>query len=225
MKKLLTYGLLLVAVIGLGAFVYNQVHDQPLSLNQSTSDPKTVDDSIITTEELKTEDEEKKTKLSQKTSQEKNVTMTTLEEEKDPFKHLDVESVLIKDQTEKTIQLSENFGRPMVINVWATWCPPCRKEMPYFQRAWEQYQGDIDFYMINATHSKPGETSEAVNEYVAELDLNLPIYFDVNFSTMLALQATFLPTTIFINADGEVVHHQLGLMGEDQLLEKIEELL
>ncbi|MCR8968572.1 TlpA disulfide reductase family protein [Facklamia sp. 7083-14-GEN3] len=225
MKKLLTYGLLLIAIIGFGSYIYNKVQDQNLSIEQTEPIQETVSEIDSTTSQPSEKVSEEKEISFQSSREESSQSNSTKEEKPDPYGHLKVESVLIKDQADKSMTLSENFGRPMVVNVWATWCPPCKKEMPYFQTAWEDYQEDIDFYMINATNSQPGETKEAVNEFLEDLNLTLPVFYDVNFSAMMSLQATFLPSTIFINEEGEVVYHHIGLISEKQLLEQIEELL
>ncbi|MGF3065926.1 TlpA family protein disulfide reductase [Facklamia sp. P12945] len=225
MKKLLTYGLLLIVIIGLGGFIYNKVQDQSLSIDKKETIQETVNEIDLTFNKTSEEVIEGKEVSLQTSREESSQLNSTNEEKQDRYGHLNVDSVRIKDQVDKSMTLSENFGRPMVVNVWATWCPPCKKEMPYFQTAWEDYQEDIDFYMINATNSQPGETKEAVNEYLEDLNLTLPVFYDVNFSTMMSLQATFLPATIFINEEGEVVYHHIGLINEKQLLEQIEELL
>ena len=75
-----------------------------------------------------------------------------------------------------TVRLSDLRGQPVIINFWATWCPPCRKEMPDFQEVYDRYRADgLQFFAINV-----GESRVAVRDFADRLGLHLPILIDAD---------------------------------------------
>lgn len=238
MKKIYMYIILLVVLLGIGGLIYSQARKQNLSLSsdQNASTEGELDRmtsleetsskleglSLKTTEEVMESEESMNFSESKHSESQADLNPIQDETEKRKFDHTKIE---FTDEEGKTISLSHQMGRPMVINMWATWCEPCKEELPDLQKAWEEYQEEIDFYLVNATYSQPTETEEAVSEFKAEMDLNVPIYYDVDFSTMIAMKANFLPTTLFVNAEGEVVHHQLGLLSAEEIESYIQRIL
>lgn len=122
---------------------------------------------------------------------------------------------------EEVIQLASNLGKPTLINIWATWCPPCRDEMPYFDTAYQEYGDEIEFVMINALNSRPTETKEAALAFVDEMELTMPIYFDQNGSNQLEFTANMLPLTALLDADGEVIEVVRGQVSPAKLKQLI----
>ena len=116
-------------------------------------------------------------------------------------------------------------GKPAVVNIWATWCNPCRQEMPEFQKVWEDYQEDVNFYLVNALDSKPTETKEKVEKFLEELNFKMPIYYDYHLKTMAVANAVFFPTTLFIDSEGQVVHYQFGQMNQAAIEKQLQQLL
>ncbi|WP_347332450.1 TlpA disulfide reductase family protein [Marinimicrobium locisalis] len=103
-------------------------------------------------------------------------------------------------------------GRPMVINLWATWCPPCRREMPVLADA-QQSEKDIVFLFINQ-----GEGPNTINQYLEEEQLGLDnILLDQQSYTMRQLGANGLPSTYFFNSDGELVDTHFGALSSASL--------
>lgn len=105
-------------------------------------------------------------------------------------------------------------GQPTIINIWASWCPPCKEEMPLFEEYAQKYNEDIRFIMLNATQSRPTETQEVALNYLEEEGLDLPIYFDVDFNSQIAFGARSLPTTIVIDENGDVIVYYPGQVTE-----------
>ena len=101
-------------------------------------------------------------------------------------------------------------GKPAILNIWASWCPPCKEEMPIFEEYSEQYKDNIHFIMLNATQSRPTETVDAALTYLETEGLNLPIYFDIDFNGQIAFGARTLPTTIVIDNKGDVLVYYPG---------------
>ena len=116
------------------------------------------------------------------------------------------------------------FGKPTIINIWASWCPPCREEMPYFLEAYRQYGDKVNFVMINATGSHPDETAEKAQAYLKEAGLtDLPIYYDDQRQNQIAFNAVSLPTTYILNAKGEIIKRGQGSVPREELLCRSEE--
>lgn len=120
------------------------------------------------------------------------------------------------DAEGNTVQLHSLLDKPTIINVWASWCPPCREEMPYFQAQYDQHHEDINFIMLNATGSRPTETKEEADAFLAEFDYTFPIYYDPNFSNQFQLGVTSLPSTYIIEADGKA-SRIIGMVPESTL--------
>ncbi|MGQ9427025.1 redoxin family protein [Gilvimarinus sp. F26214L] len=110
-------------------------------------------------------------------------------------------------------------GKPVVVNLWATWCPPCRAEMPIFAEA-QQREEDIEFVFINQ-----GEHSETVQGFLSEEDLDLRnVLLDFRSASMPQLGAQALPTTFFFDARGVLVDTHLGALSTATLKQRLKHL-
>jgi peroxiredoxin len=107
----------------------------------------------------------------------------------------------LTDLNGDTHALEAYRGRPVIINFWATWCPPCRSEMPDLQEVYEKYQDDgLVLLAVNQA-----ETPATVGEFVDELGLTFPILMDNNLSVSQGLyEVEAYPTTYFIDRDGRI---------------------
>ena len=131
----------------------------------------------------------------------------------------------VLDEDGNTVQLSDYFGKPIVVNFWATWCPPCRAELPYFDAAAEAYDGQVQFLMIHLTDGY-NDTVESATAFVREENYySFPLFFDTEYSGVEAHQVNAIPVTLFINADGSLLHQQIGSMDEAALDSYIRQLL
>lgn len=131
----------------------------------------------------------------------------------------------VLDEEGNMVSLSDFFGTPIVVNVWATWCPPCRAELPYFNAAAEQYEGQIRFMMVDLTDGSTDTVDSATAFIREENGFSFPLYFDVDFSAAQAYQINAIPVTLFIRADGSLFHQQIGGMDEATLNSYIQQLL
>ena len=108
-------------------------------------------------------------------------------------------------------------GRPMVVNLWATWCPPCRREMPVLERA-QQQRPDLTFLFVNQA-----ESMQSVSTFLATQDLNLNnVLFDGSGRLGKAVGSMALPTTLFYSADGRLLGSHLGELSEASLARALE---
>lgn len=121
-------------------------------------------------------------------------------------------------------KLSDLRGMPVIVNCFASWCGPCRGEMPHFDAAIDEYDGRIRFLMldINAFGNDKAEDALAM---VEELGLTFDVVFDTDGEAAGAYGIRAFPTTLFIASDGELVDTQIGAMTREMLSQGIERLL
>jgi len=129
----------------------------------------------------------------------------------------DVEIVSL-DGTETT-SLADLEG-PAVINLWATWCAPCRREIPAFEEVHQARSDEVRFVGINV-----GEDADVAAEYLAEVGATYDQYSDSEGYVITELDTTAMPVTIVIDADGEITERRLGPMDVDDLDTAIDEAL
>ncbi|MGH8085875.1 MAG: prolipoprotein diacylglyceryl transferase family protein [Lysobacter sp.] len=116
-----------------------------------------------------------------------------------------------------TVQLSGLAGEPMVVNLWATWCPPCRREMPVLAEG-QQSNPDINFVFANQ-----GEGGETIRQYLDDTGLSLQnVVLDPFSSVSQETGARGLPTTLFFNAHGQLVDIHMGELTRAGLAQKLE---
>lgn len=116
----------------------------------------------------------------------------------------------------KTVRLVDFAGKPTVINLWATWCPPCRREMPMLQQA-QSHEVDVNFVFVDQ-----GETRDEVARYLASQGLTLGnVLLDARKVTGAAFDASALPTTLFFDAQGELVSTRVGSLSEATLAQRL----
>ena len=124
-----------------------------------------------------------------------------------------------------TVALSEKQGKPVFINFWATWCPPCRSELADINKAYETYGDRIEFMMVDLTDGYNGEDQPTVEAFVAENGYTFPVYFDLDSSAAMAYGVRSIPTTVLVAADGTLLHTQMGAMSESQIEQLMQSLL
>ncbi len=114
-------------------------------------------------------------------------------------------------------------GKPAVINYFASWCPPCKQELPHFQKAYDTYKDQISFIFLDALDGQR-ETLETVKAFIRDFPFTGPVYYDEGLIAYI-FQTTSLPTTVFINADGTLANGYLGYVSESVLQQNLDMLL
>ena len=117
------------------------------------------------------------------------------------------------------VTLSKLRGQPILINLWASWCPPCHREMPVLAAA-QQRETDIQFVLINQ-----GEDATRVQNYLSENQLVMHnVLLDSQGQTAQATGMYGLPSTLFYNANGELVDSHMGEISHAVLAQKLQQL-
>lgn len=112
----------------------------------------------------------------------------------------------------------DQAGTPRALNLWATWCAPCRAELPAFDAVAERVEG-VEIVGVNV-----GDSSTQAVELVEELNLSFLQVLDPNATLQQTLRITGLPATIFVDANGSVVEVHSGELTEAELEERLTEL-
>jgi cytochrome c biogenesis protein CcmG, thiol:disulfide interchange protein DsbE len=131
---------------------------------------------------------------------------------------------ILQDASGQQVQLSDLRGQPVLINLWASWCAPCRQEMPAMQAAYEAYASEgFTILAVNTTYQ---DDRSAALSFAANLGLTFPILFDEDGSVSRAYQTRLMPTSLFIDREGVVRRVVLGgPMSEALLRAEVERLL
>ena len=110
----------------------------------------------------------------------------------------------VYDADGEPVRLSDFRGTPVVINFWASWCGPCQSEMPAFDAAAAEYEGQVRFLMINLTDGSQ-ETQATAQAFLDEQGYAFPVYFDLDLEAASAYGVYGIPVTYFVDAEGRAV--------------------
>lgn len=126
----------------------------------------------------------------------------------------------LKKLNEGTENLEDSKSKVLIVNLWATWCPPCIAEMPSFQSLYDAYGDRVDFYFVS------NEKSETLNRFMEKHQYSMPIYQAME-APPAAMSSNALPTTYVIDKKGEIVIEKTGVADWDsrKMREVLETLL
>ena len=113
------------------------------------------------------------------------------------------------DAEGKAFKLSDFRGKPVVLNFWASWCPPCQMEMPDFETQYKEAGEEVRFLMVNVTDNQR-ETVEGAAAFIEEKGYTFPVYYDTAQEGARTYQAYSIPRTFFIDAEGYLIANALG---------------
>lgn len=127
--------------------------------------------------------------------------------------------VLVRRLDGREVPLHSYGGRPLVVNLWATWCPPCRREMPVLDRAQRAHPG-VGFVYVNQ-----GESADTVGRYLASAGLSMSnVVIDPARQVAARTGAAGYPTTLFYDAGGTLRLRHVGELSDAMLRDKIAQL-
>lgn len=121
----------------------------------------------------------------------------------------------VYDEAGNEVRLSDYLGKPVVVNFWASWCGPCRMEMPEFQEKHLEMGGEVQFLMINMTGGR--ETVETARDFIAGQGYTFPVLYDTEGDAAVTYGAYALPTTYFIDAEGYAIAQARGAINSEAL--------
>ena len=114
------------------------------------------------------------------------------------------------------VHLSDYVGKPVILNFWASWCGPCKSEMPDFEEAYKEYGDQIHFLMINLTDGSQ-ETQEGAAAFIAEQGYTFPVFYDMTYNAAGQYVSSGIPITYFIDAEGNFVAYGQGALDAETL--------
>ena len=129
----------------------------------------------------------------------------------------------LEDENGKKVSLSDFFGKPIVLNFWASWCSPCKAEMPYMEKTWREYQeqgSDLVFLLVNV-----GESLQTVKSFYEKNFYTMPLVYDTKSIVFSRYLLRGIPATFFIDREGVIRGRYNELMPEAKLKAKIAEIV
>lgn len=127
----------------------------------------------------------------------------------------------VVDGNDDLVKFSDFLGKPIVLNFWASWCPPCRAEMPDINRVYEELGEDVTFMMVDLVDGQR-ETQEKGTRYIEEQGFSFPVYYDTQQDAAARYGIRSIPTTIFIDREGNIVAAAQSALDVDTLKQGID---
>lgn len=128
------------------------------------------------------------------------------------------------DEAGTAYKLSDFQGKPVILNFWASWCGPCKMEMPDIEKAYQEYGDEIHFLIVDLTDGSQ-ETVEKASAYIAEQGYTFPVYYDTDMEGAYGYGVTGIPVTYFIDAEGNFVAYYQSAMSAEILQQGIDMLI
>jgi len=116
-------------------------------------------------------------------------------------------------------------GRPVVLNLWAGLCPPCRQEMPAFQRVYEDYKDELILVGVDVGPFVGLGSRADAQQLLRDLNITYPAAYAKSADIVREYQVLGMPTTVFFTPDGQVLRKVTGFMSEDSLRGEVTALL
>lgn len=226
-KTFILLAVLLVILIGSAGFFYNKLSSSyktdtltqasQTTENKAESQPEENNEKAEIEEDAQTSDTEESD--ASPTDSEDTEDSHTEDSHTDSSENTDSGETTVETAPDFTmtnasgeeVKLSDFFDKPVVLNFWASWCGPCKSEMPHFEDAYQKYGEDINFVIVNLTDGVR-ETVENASDFIEEQGYTFPLYFDTNTEGAVTYGTYSIPVTYFIGADGVPVAQANGAL-------------
>ncbi len=123
----------------------------------------------------------------------------------------------VYDSNGNAVKLSDYFGKPIVLNFWASWCPPCKMEMPDFNDIYKEKGNEYQFLMVNLTDNSR-ETVETAKAFIESTGYEFPVFYDKDIDAARKYNTYSIPVTYFIDKDGNMAAYAQGAIDKETLL-------
>ena len=127
------------------------------------------------------------------------------------------------DAEGNAVKLSDKFGRPIVVNFWATWCRFCVQEFPEFDACAKEYGDRVEFMMVDLCDGY-SETVDKAAAFIERLGYTFPVYYDTKLSVPKSYDVSAIPVTVLIDKNGALYKTHIGAMNGATLRAYIEKL-
>ena len=127
----------------------------------------------------------------------------------------------VYDRDGNEVKLSDFLGKPVVLNFWASWCGPCKMEMPDFDEIYLELGDEVQFLMINLTDGT-SETVEGASGFIAQQGYSFPVFYDTSGMAATVYGVQSIPTTYFIDDEGYAITYAVGAISGDMLRQGID---
>ena len=124
---------------------------------------------------------------------------------------------IMLDMDGNEVTLASFFGKPIVLNFWASWCGPCKMEMPEIQKFYDKYGQQIHFLLVSVD-----ESLDAAKTLISDSGYTFPVYFDTTSVGAYTYGASSIPLTFFIDAEGNLTAYYMGAMSESILQQGVD---
>jgi thiol-disulfide isomerase/thioredoxin len=131
----------------------------------------------------------------------------------------------VYDEEGKKVNIEDFLtGKPLVINFWASWCPPCKEEMPYFNNIEDVYGDKVEVLMVNLTDGQR-ETREMARDYIDSFGYDFNILYDEDLNAAKTYALNQIPRTLFVDKDGNVIKDKIGTLTEKELKDYVDKII
>ena len=122
------------------------------------------------------------------------------------------------------VKLSDYRGKKVILNFWATWCPPCKAEMPHMQKYYDENNEKQNVEIIGFNMTFSGDSIKNVEQFVASYKLTFPIYTTFDDNIINQYEILTMPSTFFIDEEGRIHRKVIGPVDEDSLAYYVEDM-